>query len=64
MDPLVTNRFHWSDKFSIRYRVPKTFTVLNNVGGKRASWFHFDVDYGNYLYLNGLPREEQKNDLM
>ena len=30
--------------------------ILNNVDVKRNNWFYFDLDYGKWLYLNGLPK--------
>ena len=30
--------------------------ILLNMDQKRKSWFYFDIDYGKWLYLNGLPR--------
>ena len=32
--------------------------ILNNVDVKRHSWFYFDLDYGKWLHLDGLPKEK------
>lgn len=30
--------------------------ILNIVDVKQNIWFYFDLDYGKWLYLNGLPK--------
>ena len=32
--------------------------ILNNVVVKRHIWFYFDLDYGKWLHLNGLPKDK------
>ena len=32
--------------------------IMNNVDTKRHCWFNFDMDYGEMLHLNGLPKEK------
>lgn len=34
--------------------------ILNNVDAKRNTWFYFDLDYGKWLHLNGLPRHKSQ----
>ena len=34
--------------------------ILNNVDAKRNTWFYFDLDYGKWLHLNGLPRDKSR----
>ena len=31
--------------------------ILNNMDQKSGTWFYFDIDYGKWLYLNGLPKQ-------
>ena len=34
--------------------------ILNNVDAKRNTWLYFDLDYGKWLHLNGLPRHKSQ----
>ena len=34
--------------------------ILNNVDAKRNTWFYFDLAYGKWLHLNGLPRHKSQ----
>ena len=31
-------------------------SILANMDRKMKTWFYYDIDYGKWLYLNGLPR--------
>lgn len=36
--------------------------ILNNMDQKSGTWFYFDIDYGKWLYLNGLPKQKRPHE--
>ena len=60
---LITHRIILSQSWlpmKAEKRAQQLDFILNNVDAKRNTWFYFDLDYGKWLHLNGLPRHKSQ----
>ena len=52
----------WSDKQLAEKRARQLDFIFKNADTKRLVWFYYDLDYLKYLYLDGLPRDQDRQD--